>query len=80
MSSTSHNLMSKSRHSLNISAGVRKSSVFPFLGASPAPVSAGIRACFDPLAHLRRDALDLLASLDETQRSAAVLSGRPPRC
>lgn len=65
--------------SLNVTLTPESVSVTPaFLGAAPAPVPTGPRAGFDPLAHERRHAFALLASLDEDQRAAAVLSEEPP--
>lgn len=64
--------------SLNITLSPGGVSVTPsFLGASPAPITEGVRAGFDPLVHEQRRALDLLESLDERQRAAAVLADEP---
>jgi hypothetical protein len=49
-----------------------------FLGAAPAPIPAGALAGFNPLRYEQRYAKDLLDSLDDTQRAAAVLSDVPP--
>lgn len=64
--------------SLNVTVSPAGISVTPsFVGASPAPVSRGIRAGFHPLGHEERRARALLDSLSERQRSAAILSDRP---
>ena len=65
--------------SLNVTLSPDDISVTPsFLGASPVPVPAGIRAGFHPLRYEQRYALDLLESLDANQLAAAVLADEPP--
>lgn len=64
--------------SLNVTVSPEALSVTPsFLGAAPAPLTAGMRAGFHPLRYEQRLAMALLESLDAGQRDAAILSRTP---